>query len=165
MINDIDGKHDHKINIRLRLIIIKKDKLLTTYTKKHDYYYYVGGHLEHGETVLEGCKREIIEECGEGTTFKLDKVLYIKDFFDPHNGEQNVELFILGDINKFEGLEHKLDPQHKDGSVWLSWLDINNLPDNLFPVPLTKILLKDHKNNFPNAGKYVESMANEKISK
>ena len=165
VINSIDNKHDHKINIRLRLIIIKKGKLLTSYTKKHDFYFYVGGHMEHGETVIEGCKREIEEECGKGTTFELDKVLYIRDFFDPDNGEQNVELFILGDINKFEELEHKIDTQHKDGSVWLTWLDINKLPDNLFPVPLTKILLDDYKEGFLNAGKYVERLDNEKTSR
>lgn len=149
---------EHKLNIRLRLIIIKNEKLLTSYTKKHDFYFYVGGHLEYGETVLDGCKREIIEECGEGTEFKLDKVLYVRDFFDPDNGEQNVELFILGEINKFEELEHKLDPQHEDGSMWLTWLDLNNLPERLFPKPLTKKLVEDYKNGFSTAGEYVGRM-------
>jgi hypothetical protein len=129
---------NHKINIRLRLIIIKNEKLLTSYTKKHDFYFYIGGHMELGETVK--------------------KVLYIRDFFDPDNGEQNVELFILGDINKFEELEGKLDPQHKDGSMCLTWLDINNLPVNLYPKSLSIKLLKDHKNGFPNSGEYVGRM-------
>lgn len=146
------------INIRLRLIIIKDGKLLASYTKKRDFYFYIGGHLEEGETILEGCKREIIEECGEGTTFDLEKILYVRDFFDPDNGEQNVELFILASINKFEELENHLDPAHQDGSMWLTWLDINNLPDNLYPKPLSKKLLQDYKNNFPNAGEYVGRM-------
>lgn len=140
---------NNKLQIRLRLIIINERKLLTSYTKKHDFYFYVGGHMEYGETVLEGCKREIIEECGEGTEFNLQKVLYIRDFFDKDNNEQN-----------FEELEHRLDPQHFDGSMWLTWLDINNLPDNLFPKPLSKKLLEDYKNNFPNAGEYVGRMEN-----
>ena len=149
---------EQKLNVRLRLIIIKKDKLLASYTKKHDFYFYVGGHFEYGETILEGCKREIIEECGPETEFKLNKVLYIRDFFDTDNGEQNVELFILGDINKFEELERRLDTQHEDGSMWLTWLDINNLPDNLFPKQLGKKLLEDYKNDFPNAGEYIGRM-------
>ena len=114
--------------------------------------------MEYGETVLEGCEREIVEECGEGTKFKLKKVLYIRDFFDIDNAEQNLELFILGDINKFKELENKLDPQHEDGSMWLTWLDINKLPKNLFPRPLTEKLLKDYKKGFPNAGRYVGRM-------
>jgi ADP-ribose pyrophosphatase YjhB (NUDIX family) len=143
------------IIIRLRLVIIKNGKLLTSYTKNHDFYFYIGGHLESGETVEEGCKREIAEECGNGTDFVLKKILYLRDFFDPDNGEQNVELYILGEINKFEELEHKLDSQHVDGSMWLTWLDINNLPDNLLPKPLSRILLENYKKNFPNAGEYV----------
>lgn len=149
---------DKKIKIRLRLVIIKNGKLLASYTKKRDYYFYIGGHLEYGETVLEGCKREIVEECGKGTEFKLEKVLYLRDFFDPDNGEQNLELFILGEINKFEELEHRLDPLHKDGSQWQTWLDINNLPDNLFPKPLSKKLLGDFKKGFPNSGEYIGRM-------
>ena len=145
----------HKINIRLRMIIIKNNKLLTTYTKNGDFYYYVGGHLEYGETILEGCKREIIEECGKGTEFTIKKVLYIRDFFDKKENNQNVELFILGDINKFEELEHHLDPQHEDGHVWLTWLDIENLPNNLFPRSLNKKLLEDFNKGFPNTGEYI----------
>lgn len=145
---------NNNIQIRLRMIIIKEGKLLTSYTKKHDFYFYIGGHMEYGETVLEGCKREITEECGEGTEFTLQKVLYIRDFFDKEKDEQNVELFILGNINKFKELEHKLDSQHEAGSMWLTWLDIDNLPDNLYPKQLTKKLVEDYKNNFPEAGQY-----------
>lgn len=148
------------LQIRLRLIIIKDGKLLTSYTKKHDIYFYVGGHMEYEETVLEGCKREIIEECGIGTEFTLHKVLYIRDFFDKEKGEQNLELFILGNINKFEELEHKLDSQHEDSSVWLTWLNINNLPDNLYPKQLTKKLVEDYNNNFSEAGMYVGKLNN-----
>ena|SRR3972149_7874941 len=145
----------HKINIRLRMVVIIHGKLLLTYNKTRDFYYYIGGHMEYGETILEGCNREIIEECGTGTKFELTKILYTRDFFDPDNGEQNVELFILGDINKFEELEHYLDPQHEDGNVWSTWVDINKLPDNLYPKTLSKKLLKDYKNDFKNAGDYV----------
>jgi len=148
--------HYHKINIRLRLVIIKNGKLLTSYTKKHDFYFYVGGHLEKGETILEGCKREIKEECGNDAKFDLEKVLYVTDFFDDRNNEQNVELFILGKLNKFKELEGRIDTQHEDGSMWLTWLEINNLPENLYPKILTKKIVKAYKDGFPNAGEYIE---------
>lgn len=146
---------NNNIQIRLRIIIIKEGKLLCSYSNKHDFYFYVGGHMELGETIEEGCKREIVEECGEGTEFKLIKILYTVDFFDIEHNEQNVELFILGDINKFEELEHRLDPQHIDNSMWITWLDINKLPDNLYPKELTKLLLRDYENNFLDAGQYI----------
>jgi hypothetical protein len=39
--------------------------------------------------------------------------------------------------------------------MWLTWLDVNDLPHNLYPKQLSKKLLEDYKNNFPNAGEYV----------
>lgn len=148
---------NHKINVRLRMVIINNGKLLTQYRQDKDYYFYVGGHLEYGETVLEGAKREIAEEC-LGSDFKFKKILYIRDFIIPKKDEHSVELFILGEIDKFEKLEHYFDPEHPDKDVWCTWLDINNLPDNLFPHPLSKKLLEDYKNNFPNQGEYIEGI-------
>jgi ADP-ribose pyrophosphatase YjhB (NUDIX family) len=147
----------HKINVRLRIVIIKEGKLLVQYRQKHDYYHYVGGHLEYGETVLEGCLREIVEEC-DGAKFEFKKILYIRDFIMPEDNEHSVELFILGDIDKFRELEHLFDPQHPDGDVWSTWLDINNLPDNLYPHPLSKKLLTDYEVGFPSEGEYVGKM-------
>lgn len=148
---------NHKINVRLRIVIIKEGKLLVQYRQKHDYYHYVGGHLEYGETVLEGSIREIAEEC-DGAKFEFKKILYIRDFIQPEKNEHSVELFILGEIDKFEELEHLFDPEHPDKDVWCTWLDINNLPDNLLPHPLSEKLVKDYKNGFPNQGEYVEEM-------
>jgi ADP-ribose pyrophosphatase YjhB (NUDIX family) len=146
-----------KINVRLRLIIIKNGKLLTQFTSKNNYYYYIGGHLEYGETILEGCKREVAEECN-GANLELIKILYIRDFILPEENEHSVELFVLGDIDKFKELENLKDPQHPDGDVWCTWLDLEKLPDNLLPKALTKKLIKDYKNNFPNSGEYVGKM-------
>lgn len=149
---------ENGLNVRLRLVIIKNGKLLTEYNNKRDYYFYIGGHLEFGETIKEGCEREVEEECGEGTKFELEKVLYVRDFFDPDNGEQNVELFILGHIDKFKEVENRLDPQHPEGHMWFTWQDMKKLPKNLFPKPLTKKLMSDYKKGFPNAGEYIGRM-------
>ena len=149
---------DHLINIRLRLVIIKNEKVLVQFRQKHNYYHYVGGHLEWGETILEGCIRETAEEC-DGAKFEFNKILYIRDFLFPEReNEHSVELFILGDINKFEELEHHFDPEHPDNDVWCTWLDINNLPDNLFPHALSKKLLADYKAGFPKEGEYIGRM-------
>jgi len=148
---------NHKINVRLRLIVVKNNKILVQYRQKHDYFHYIGGHLEYGETILEGCIRETAEEC-DGAKFDFKKVLYIRDFIMPEDNEHSVELFILGDINKFDEIEHLFDPEHPDNSVWCTWLDIDNLPNNLFPKELTPKLIIDYKNNFPNTGEYIGRM-------
>lgn len=38
------------------MVIIKDNKLLGYYDSMEDYYFYVGGKLEYGETIEEGCK-------------------------------------------------------------------------------------------------------------
>jgi len=146
---------EQKINVRLRMVIIKNNKLLCSYTKKHDFYFYIGGHLEFGETIKDGCRREIEEECGEGTEFIFQKILYVRDFIEASEKEHSVELFILGEINKFEELENKLDSQHPDGDMWLSWLPIDSLPQNLFPKELSKTILTDYKAGFEETQKYL----------
>jgi ADP-ribose pyrophosphatase YjhB (NUDIX family) len=150
---------NHQINVRVRLIIIKNGKLLTTFNQQKDYYYYIGGHLEYGETILDCAVRELKEECGSDTEFTFKKILYIRDHLLTlaKNGqdEHSVELFILGDINKFSELEKHLDPEHLDGTVYSTWLELNNLPQNLLPRHLTQVLLKDYQANFPNSGVYL----------
>lgn len=148
---------NHLINVRLRAVVVKNGKVLVQYRQKHDFYCYIGGHLEYGETVMEGCTREVAEECN-GAKLEFKKILYIRDFIYPEENEHSVELFILGDVDKFEELEHLLDPQHPDGSVWCTWVDINNLPDNLYPQPLSEKLLKDYKAGFPKEGEYIGRM-------
>jgi len=150
-------KDKPKIKTRLKMVIAKNGKLLVTYDSMEDYYYYIGGKLEYGETVLEGAEREIKEELGEDIKLDFKKILYIRDFLQPEKDEHGLELFILGDVNKFEELEHYFDSEHGD-KKWATWLDINNLPDNLFPKALTKKLQEDFKRNFSKSGEYVGKM-------
>lgn len=152
---------NQRITVRARLIVIKNGKLLVQYRQKKNFYHYFGGHLEYGETILDACIRETKEECGDDVIFEFKKILYIRDFILEGEDEQSLELFILGDINKFEELEGLKDSQHTDGSVWLSWLDINNLPDNLYPQLLSKKLLADYNSGFQNTGEYIGRMNKE----
>lgn len=148
---------EKKIKVRLRLVIIKNEKLLAYYTKDDDFYFYMGGKLEFGETIEAGWKREVIEELGDDVEFSFKKILYIRDYIDLENNEHSLELFILGDINKFEEIEGRPDPEF-EGRKWPIWLDINNLPKNLYPKALSKKLLEDYKNEFPNQGEYIGRM-------
>lgn len=142
------------IKIRLRLVIIKNNKLLATYDSVDNYFFYIGGRLEFGETVKNGCQREVVEECGAQTKFVFKKMLYLRDFIIPEKNEHSLELFILGDINRFKELEGKRDDEFQ-GKKWLTWLDVDKLPDNLFPKSLTSKLLLDYRSGFPKSGEYI----------
>ncbi len=148
-----------KINIRVRLVIIKNNKILLHYTENGNYYFYTGGHVEFGETLVQACKREVLEETGANFTFK--KILYIREFILPEENEHSVEFFNLGDIDKFEELEGLIDPEGatKGWKSWQNWIDIEKLKDiNVKPKSLSEILISDYKSGFTDGIKYLEEI-------
>ncbi|MBU0570206.1 NUDIX domain-containing protein [Patescibacteria group bacterium] len=118
-----------KINPRVRLIIIKRGKILMSYVKDEDFYFFIGGKMEHGETVKEACVREVRGECK--ANFKFEKILYVRDYIKPKIDEHSLELYIKGNIDKFEEVESMLDDEF-DGNHWQTWISINKLKD-LYP--------------------------------
>lgn len=152
---DRHGAESERIFIRLRCVIVHGDKLLASYSKEHDFYFFPGGHMNWGESIVEGAKREIKEEMGEDVEFEFKKILYIREFLEREKGKHSLELFILGDVNKFEELEGKIDPEHDNGEWWSTWLDLRDLPKNLLPGPLAQKIAEDFKSGFPNQGEYV----------
>jgi len=142
------------IKIRIRLVIVKNDHLLAYYDSIDDYYFYIGGKLDFGETIKECWEREVAEELGEEVKFTFQKILYIRDFILKEKNEHSLELFILGNINKFEEIDGRPDPEF-DGKKWPIWLDINNLPKNLYPQTLSKKILADRQNGFSKEGEYI----------
>ena len=153
--SDRHEEETKKIHIRLRCVIIHGDKLLVSYTKEHDFYFFPGGHMMWGESVIEGCQREIKEELGDDVKFEFKKILYIREFLEKEEGKHSLELFILGDVNKDKELEGRLDPEHENGQWWSTWLDLNNLPSNLYPEILAKRISEGYKEGFPSQGEYV----------
>lgn len=145
---------DRKIKVRLRLVIIKEGKILLTWFPKEDFYYYLGGKLEFGETIESAAQREVYEECGENVNFSFDKILYVRDFIQEENNEHSVELYILGDIDKFEELEDRDDPEHP-GERFCIWKPIDSLPENLLPKTLSAKIAIDYKAGFPSQGEYL----------
>lgn len=143
-----------EIDIKVRLINIKQARVLLTHYSENDYYGYIGGALEPGETIKQGAQREVEEECGRDTVFTFEKILYVRDYIDPPRGIHSVELFIKGDVNKFEELEGRVDPD-SEGKNRITWKDIFNLPPNLFPKKLSPKLVSDYRKNFPNQGEYL----------
>jgi len=50
----------NQIKIRVRLIIPHENKLLLEYVEGEDFYFYPGGKVEFGETLLLASKREMM---------------------------------------------------------------------------------------------------------
>lgn len=142
-----------KINPRVRLIIIKKGKILLSYIEDEKYYFYIGGKIEYGETVIQACQREIEEECG-GAKFTFKKILYIRDFIKPKQNEHSLELYILGNIDKFEEIEKIRDKEHPNH--YQTWIDLNKLTRiDIRPKHLVSQLIADYQKDFPDGTKYL----------
>lgn len=138
-------------NIRVRLIVFNKGKVLLMRDAGHKIYYYPGGHVEFGETLVDAAKREGREECG--SEFKFKKILYIRDYFSKTGNEHALEVFLLGKLSKV-AVDNFKDPAGRKTQS-LVWVDINRLPKNLYPKDLTPILKSDYKKDFPRQGVYV----------
>lgn len=142
-----------KIKPRVRLIIIKNEKILMSYVKDQDFYFFIGGKMEFGETLEETCIREIKEECH--ANFIFNKILYVRDYIKLDEGEHSLEIFILGDIDKFEEVEGIPDDE-TEGNHYQTWLELSKLENyNIKPKSLVKKLLDDYKNNFSNSSTYI----------
>lgn len=142
-----------KIKPRVRLIIIKKGKILLSYTKNENFYFYIGGKVEYGETIIQACQREIKEECG-GAKFTFKKILYIRDYIKREQNEHSLELYILGDINKFREIEKIRDKEYPDH--YQTWVDLKKLSKiDIKPKKLTNRLILDYQNGFSDTTKYL----------
>lgn len=86
--------------------------------------------------------------------FEFQKILYIREFIKPNDEEHNLELFILGKINKYVVKQNSQNPDYKETHKF-KWVDIDKLPDNLYPITLTPKLIKSFKAGFPNQGEYL----------
>jgi ADP-ribose pyrophosphatase YjhB (NUDIX family) len=145
---------ENKVKVRVRLVITKNEHILLSYTQDEDFYFYIGGKVEFGETLKEACEREIREEC-QGAEFSFKKILYIRDFVLPDENEHSVEFYILGEIDKFEELEGLKDDEYS-GRHWQTWVSLKKLAEtNIKPETLTDILLNDYHSGFAGETKYL----------
>jgi len=141
---------NRKIKPRVRLIIIKDGKILLSYVKSQDFYFYIGGKMEWGETVKDACIREVAEECG--ANFRFGKILYVRDYIKPEEGEHSIELYILGDIDKTSEIEGFIDKEF-GGDHWQTWIDLNDVEKlDVRPKKLIKQILKDYREGFKRVG-------------
>lgn len=144
---------DSKIKPRVRLIIIQDNKILLSYVESKNFYFYIGGKMEWGETIKEACRREVLEECN--ASFKFEKILYIRDFIKREEDEHSIEFFISGKIDKGMEIEGLLDKEY-DGDHWQTWVDLKDLEKiDIRPKRIGKQIIKDYKSGFQNHAIYL----------
>lgn len=100
-------------------ILKSGDQLLIVKRNENDDLYpgaweFPGGHLEKGETLVEGLKRELQEEIGFNSDFE-SRIIGYDDEVKNKNGEliHNLEINFLIPVNK-EEIEVVLSEEHSD---------------------------------------------------
>lgn len=108
-----------KTQIVLTGILRDKDLFLIVKRNENDNLYpgaweFPGGHLEDGETIKEGLKRELLEEIGFTDEFN-PRITYYYDEIKSKNGEliYNLEIDFIINVDRLN-LEIKLSNEHSE---------------------------------------------------
>ena len=142
-----------KLSIRPAAIMIKDNKLLVVKTRRHgeEYYLLPGGGIEHGETIEEALKREVLEETG--FIVEILKPVYINEYLHEDNRDRRVvNIFFL---TKILGIDNpaKID----DEIIEVTWVDLERLEQiDLYPKKLREYIKEDLKNGFKECRYWVD---------
>lgn len=134
--------------ITIRGIIFKNDKIFAQTLKKSDgvsdYWCTPGGHLELGESLLDGLSREIIEETGARP--QIGKLLFIQQF-KKSSEEEMLELFFhIINADEYETIDLAKTSHGQVEIAQCAFVDpksVNLLPAFLQTIDIASYIKKD----------------------
>ena len=133
-IKDIDEK-----TTRARAIIVNSNKeVLMCYSDGRNHYEFPGGHLEFGENLIEGLKRELLEETGieiekENTIPFYSIKYYCKNYHDTgKNRLVEIYYFLVYTDLVYDVSKIKLDENEKYENYECRYIGIEKIKNILF---------------------------------
>lgn len=100
-----------------KFLIVKRSQFDSLYPNAWEF---PGGHLEYGETIKEGLKRELKEEIGFDEEFELNIVHYFDEIKKKEDGIiYNLEMDFLVNVDR-TNLKIKLNDEHTD-YMWVAF--------------------------------------------
>lgn len=146
----------NKFNLRVYGILINESKeVLITDEELNNFRFtkFPGGGLEIGEGLIDGLKREFIEECN--LEIEVIKHFYTTDFYvkSLFGDEQLISVYYLvkpkGDFSlKISSIPFNFNPQKVGHQQSFRMLPIQNISDSDFTFPIDKYLVKLLKEQF-----------------
>lgn len=126
-------------------IIIHNDKMLFVKCADDNYYYIIGGAVEHGETSAKCIEREILEEMG--LKVKADRLAVVcENFFKGHNGKvdgldcHTVEFYYRIDISDEDFVNcNKIT----DNGEQLVWVPLDQISESVIKPNCIKERIKE----------------------
>ncbi len=135
-------------NIRVYGILINElNQVLVTdeFIQKRVITKLPGGGLEYGEGTIDCLKREFIEETNN--RIEVTEHFYTTDFFQPsafHNNHQIISIYYLvKPISNFEIATTEkimIDENQKKYAQTFRWIDLKNISENDFTLPIDKVV-------------------------
>lgn len=129
-------------------IMLRAQNVLLMHRKKgeEEYYTFIGGGVEEGESIEEAIKREVMEETSMPT--KIDRLLYIHDY---GSSEQYYFLcqYISGSPILGESIEkERMEKSSSDiyGPEWVPVTSMNTLL--IYPLEIRDWLIEDLASGF-----------------
>jgi 8-oxo-dGTP diphosphatase len=132
--------------ISVRGVIFKDGKLLCVRHRDQDtgepvaHYATPGGGLERGEALVEGVKRELIEETGVAP--KVGKLLFIQQFMTRFGNEEIDFLFHIENPEDYEHVDLTKTTHGLKEIAEIDFIDPTNTA--ILPSFLTKLDLESH---------------------
>ena len=128
-----------EIEIIPRAIITVRDKILLCVSNdKPPIYYLPGGHLNPGETLEAGLKREIMEEAG--VKVKAFKFLGLFENFFRWRNEDHHEINFLYQVTL--NIKNPREIKCNESHISLTWLEIEKLKNfKILPPQIYEYLL------------------------
>ena len=137
-------------NVRVYGILIENNRLLLTdeYRLGMLMTKFPGGGLEYGEGTLDCLKREWIEETG--LRINTAEHYYTTDFFQPSyklpESNQVINIYYLVTAEGTSSLAVTTIPfdfpELKDGMQRFRWLELGELNEKLFTLPIDKVVAR-----------------------
>ena len=118
-------------NNNSKIVLLKRTN--TSYC--NNMYTLPGGHLEIGETIIDGIKRELYEEIG--VMFSNNELSLIKIINRKVNNENYIDFIFKGELK-----ERQVINKEKNKCSEIIYRNIKNIPENSIPI-LKRIVKND----------------------
>ncbi len=126
---------DKILEVCARAFIIKNGKILLCKRKEADYFFFPGGHIEHGEKAEETLKREMQEEIGKDIS-GLQFIGANENYFN-QNGDFHHEFALVFSGEISDGEANALEDY-----LVFEWVELNSIGNtNIKPEALKKELI------------------------
>lgn len=133
------------IEVVVRAIILRQEKILLCRAKEKAYYFLPGGHVEFGESVTVALRRELKEELG----IVSKKISYITSFENMFR-ERGILHHEINMIYLVKSATRHIES--KEDHIEFMWVELKNLDKTrLLPRELMKILTNDMSSAIMNS--------------